>query len=143
VPPSEIEASDLEGLLKQSLENASAKKRTLAQTEAAMVQKQSGAPPDTPRPYIEEHAGPKMTGRGFDMENINRAAKVQRFADKLGEIGVGPDDIGKIPQGWMSDTQIRAGAIPGWGNIADYLGEGVPSELSIADIKNVLRKPAK
>jgi hypothetical protein len=140
VPPSEIEASDLEGLLKQSLENASAKKRTLAQTEAAMVQKQSGAPPDTPRPYIEEHAGPKMTGRGFDMENINRAAKVQRFADKLGDIGVGPDDIGKIPQGWMSDTQIRAGAIPGWGNIADYLGEGVPSELSIADIKNVLKK---
>jgi hypothetical protein len=140
VPPTEIEASDLEGLLKQSLENASAKKRTLAQTEAAMVQKQPGEPPATPRPYIEEHAGPKMTGRGFDMENINRAAKVQRFADKLGEIGVGPDDIGKIPQGWMSDTQIRAGAIPGWGNIADYLGEGVPSELSIADIKNVLKK---
>ena len=140
VPPTEIEASDLEGLLKQSLENASAKKRTLAQTEAAMVQKQPGEPPATPRPYIEEHAGPKMTGRGFDMENINRAAKVQRFADKLREIGVGPDDIGKIPQGWMSDTQIRAGAIPGWGNIADYLGEGVPSELSIADIKNVLKK---
>jgi hypothetical protein len=90
-----------------------------------MVQKQPGEPPATPRSYVEEHAGPKM---------------VQRFADKLREIGVGPDDIGKIPQGWMSDTQIRDGAIPGWGNIADYLGEGVPSELSIADIKNVLKK---
>ena len=133
---------DFEALLRQSVENAkAAKTRSLAQTEAAMVQKQPLTPPASPRPYVEEGTStPKMVGRGFDIENINRANKVDRFAKALSDIGLGPSDVKRIPEGWMSDTQIRAGAVPGWGNIADFLGEKPPSDLTVGDIMQALKK---
>lgn len=113
---------------------------SLAQTEAAMARK---SPAETEGPQSQftatgERKSPQL--RAMEIENANRIAKAQRFARALHDQGIEPEDIRQIPIGRFSDAQIAAGQSPGWGNIADLMGEKTPSADTIRVIGQEMKK---
>lgn len=118
-------------------------KPSLAQTEARMAQK-SPAPTEAPQSQYTatgERKSPEL--RAMEIQNANRLAKAQRFAQALHAQGIDPKDIMGIPAGRFSDSQISAGAMPGWGNIADLLGEKMPSADTIHAIQQEMARLQK
>lgn len=99
--------------------------RTLAQTEAAMAQKQP-APTEAPRSMYTstgELKSPQLRAAEITSQNAaNKGASIAAALDQVpGMTEVVLKNWRKIPIGRMSETQIQQGAIPGWGNILDDL----------------------
>jgi hypothetical protein len=76
--------------------------------------------------------------RALEWENFNREAKAQRFVDALKTAGITKGQVASMEQGYMSPTQIQAGATPRWGNLAEFLGEEAPSDLTVGQIMKMM-----
>lgn len=85
-------------------------------------------------------AEPAAKPTAAEVTGANRTAKAGRFVDALQKAGIDWKGASKIEKGYISQSQIEAGAQPRWGNIAEFLGEREPSMQTIGEIVRGLKK---
>jgi hypothetical protein len=99
---------------------------------------------------LEEAAAPGQAARqefidtakagGETKYAANSKAMATRFVDAFRQRGVSSDQVDNMTEGYVSGKQIEAGMTPRWGNVAEHLGEKVPSARTIKEIQRQMRE---
>ena len=109
------------------------------------MMRKNPAPPEAPTSLYTatgEVKSPEL--RAAEITGANRVAKAARFVEALQKSGISAEAAKAIEAGRLGPTAIQGGAVPRWGNIADFLGENEPSDLTVKEIVKQLKKtPAK